>query len=524
MDTLGIDIGTTTVKYVRYRRKANRIISLGEYRYRRGWEELRDILIAIKDKEGTNLGVAIGITSVEVLKKTYSVPVMPEQDMKAEVDALVSQGMLVPLLDMHREYLLLGEVEDRGVVKQDVLFLGAHKSLVDHLVGLFHKTGFNRLLMLTDVGFCYPSMTDCALDGAVAVVDIGGRQTGIYIMDSGRLLLTREIMTACEALKDAVVGGTALSPDEAEDHLWTNGLLEASDDDLTLPFERLAAQVQRTFLVYSQKYPKRPVVKAWVTGRGGRIPGLPEKLTELLGHNVNVLPSRAEIDQQYIPAYALATRTNGFPSFLTDEMTGTKTQTTITRYARAAGIVIILGITLFSIAAWARLHILKTTTDSRLATLSQRNQQLAEGNTGPQHRPATRTQPSLKKVGQKETSFVFLLKFLSSHLPSQVYLKSIEFDAARAVSNEVRDNLAHGTEARTGRIPTKESRAATMHLRGYVVAGDEEIEPLLMQMLVNLEKSGFLRNVRVDQKGMKPVKGRMLMEFVASAECRGYEI
>jgi hypothetical protein len=92
------------------------------------------------------------------------------------------------------------------------------------------------------------------------------------------------------------------------------------------------------------------------------------------------------------------------------------------------------------------------------------------------------------------------------------------------VSNEIGGNLAHGTEARAGRTPTKESRTATMHLRGYVVAGDEGIEPVLGQMLVNLEKSGFLRNVRVDQKGMKLVKGRMLMEFVASAECRGYEI
>ncbi|HAR96363.1 MAG TPA: hypothetical protein DCR97_10445 [Deltaproteobacteria bacterium] len=514
MDTLGVDIGTTTVKYVRYRKKANRIVSQGEYRYRRGWEELRDILTAVKEKEGTNLGVALGITSVDLLKKTYSVPVMPEQAMKAEVDALVSRGMLVPLLDMHREYLLLGEVEERGAVKQDVLFLGAHKSLIDHVAGLFYKAGFKRLLTLTDVGFCYQPMTDCALDGAVAVVDIGGRQTGVYIMDNGRLLLTREIMTACEALKDAIVGGTGLSPNEAEDYLWTNGFFEASADALTLPFERLAAQVQRTFLVYSQKYPKRQVVKAWVTGRGATIPGLPEKLTELLGYNINVLPSRAEIDQQYIPAYALATRADRFPNLLTDEMTASKWQTTLPRYARTAGIIIIAGIGLFSLAAQARLHFLKTTIDGRLAMLSQKYEQPAAANPGRQSRPPIRTQPSLKEMGQKETSFVLLLKVLSSHLPSQVYLKSVEFAAPPAAFNE----------EGAGRMPPKGRRGATMHLHGYVVATDEEVRPVLMQVLVSLEKSGFLRNVRVDEKGMKTVDGRMLMEFVASAECRGHEI
>lgn len=524
MDTLGIDIGTTTVKYVRYKPKVDQIVSQGEYRYRRGWEELKDILSAIKDKEGANVGLAIGITSVDLLKKTYSVPILPEQDMKAEVDALVSKGMLVPLPDVHHQYLILGEVEDHGETKQDVLFLGAHKSLVDHVVGLFQKTGFKRLQTLTDVGFCYQFLSDCALDGAVAVIDIGGRQTGVYIIDSGRLLLSREIMTACETLKDAVVGGTGLSPNEAEDHLWTEGFTAASTDELSLPLERLAAQIQRTFLVYSQKYPKRPVVKASVSGRGARIPGLPEKLAGLLGQDFDVLSSMAEVDQQYIPAYALATRSDRFPNLLTEEITGGKRQATITRYARTAGIIIVSGIALFSMAASARLHYLKTTIDSRLAALSQSSQRLLAGHASDQTSLPSQSRRSSKEMGRKEISFVHLLKFLSSHLPSQVYLESVEFNATPMASNKKGTNFSGDRERTRDTISAKARRAGVMHVRGYVVAGDEEIEPVLMEMLAKLQKSGFLRNVRVDQKHMRSVKGRMVMEFVASAECRAYEI
>jgi Tfp pilus assembly PilM family ATPase len=522
MDTLGIDIGTTTVKYVRYRKKADRIVSQGEYRYRRGWEEIREILSTIKDKEGSNVALIVGITSVELFKKICSVPLLPEPEMKAEVDALVSKSMLVPLLDMNREYLILGEVEDRGTVKQDVLFLGAHKSFIDHVTGLFRKAGFRRLSVLTDVGFCYRSMTDCALEGAIAVVDVGGTQTGIYIIDSGRLLLTREIMTACETLKDAVVGVTALSPNEAEEHLWMNGFVEPAGDDLNLPLERLAAQIQRTFLVYSQKYPGRPVVKVWIAGRGAKIPELPERLTGLLGQNFEVLPSKAEVDQQYIPAYALATRSDRFPNLLPEEMKDTESQATVTKYARAAGIIILCGTVLFSIAGWARLRYLKATIDSRSALLSQKNRQLAGQSSGHQILPSQILSP-LNEAGQKEISFVLFLKFLSNHLPSQVYLKSIEFDAVAPPGKESGD-LAGDTVPTKGRASDRKLRAGIVHLRGYVVADDEEIEPVLIQVSANLEKSGFLRNVKVDQKEMKNVKGRMLMEFVASGECRGYEI
>lgn len=523
MDTLGIDIGTTAVKYVRYRKRTDRIISQGEYRYRSGWEELKHILSAIKDKEGANVALAVGITSIDLLKKTYSVPLLPEEEMRVEVDALVSKGMLVPLVDMHRQYVALGEVEEQGTIKQDMLFLAAHKSFVDHVVGLFHKAGFRRLLVLTDVGFCYQSMTDCALDGAVAVVDIGGRQTGIYVIDSGKLLLIREVMTACETLKDAIVGGTALSPNEAEEHLWINGFGEISEEGLSLSFERLAAQVQRTFLVYSKKYPKRPVTKAWVSGRGARIPGLAEKLTELLGQQFDILPSRGEVDRQYIPAYALATRSHRLPNLLTEEMTGVEKWATITRHARTAGIVVVAGIALFSIAAWARLNYLKTALDSRLSALVQKRQQLA-GYTPGRQVLSGQTQPSLREIRQKEISFVLLLKFLSSQLPSQVYLKSIEFDAARTRIKETAISAADDgkTKARWG--SEKRRYAGTVCLRGYVVAEDDEVEPLLMQVMVTLEQSGFLRDVRVDQKGMKSVKGKMIMEFVASGECRGYEI
>ena len=78
MDTLGIDIGTVSVKYVRYRKKGRGVVvSRGNYPYREAWEDIDGVLAEIKAREGTNVEVAVGITSQEILKKAFTIPVIP---------------------------------------------------------------------------------------------------------------------------------------------------------------------------------------------------------------------------------------------------------------------------------------------------------------------------------------------------------------------------------------------------------------------------------------------------------------
>ena len=87
MDILGIDIGTVSVKYVRYRKKGKGVVvSRGEYPYKEGWEDLEGILSSIKSREGVNVEVAIGITSQEILKKTFTVPVIPKEELREVLD------------------------------------------------------------------------------------------------------------------------------------------------------------------------------------------------------------------------------------------------------------------------------------------------------------------------------------------------------------------------------------------------------------------------------------------------------
>jgi len=76
----------------------------------------------------------------------------------------------------------------------------------------------------------------------VAIVDIGGRQTGIYIFDGKKLHLVREIMTASESFTDVLISGFGLTSRKLKAYTREKGFDETSSDILAVPMERLAAR------------------------------------------------------------------------------------------------------------------------------------------------------------------------------------------------------------------------------------------------------------------------------------------
>ena len=335
MDILGIDIGTVSVKYVRYRKKGKGVVvSRGEYPYKEGWEDLEGILSSIKSREGANVEVAIGITSQEILKKTFTVPVIPKEELREVLDWSASKIISIPLDDLRHEYVMLGEIDERGVRKDEVLFVGAHKEYVNRIISLFEDVGFKNIVLLTDIGFVYLPVVEEAIDGSVAIVDIGGRQTGIYVFDGKKLHLVREIMTASESFTDVLISGFGLTYSEADGYTKEKGFDETSSDILAVPMERLGGEIQRTFNVYAQKYPSRPVSKVYLTGRGALIPNLLEKLKTFLAEELQHLDPQIEIEDQFLPAYTLSVQKDILVNLLPEQIKAREREAVYAKYAR----------------------------------------------------------------------------------------------------------------------------------------------------------------------------------------------
>lgn len=542
MDILGIDIGTVSVKYVRTRGKGA-IVSRGEYPHKGGWEDLNFVLTDIKDKEGTDVEIAVAVSSQDILKRTFTIPIMPKDEAKEAIEWSASKIVTTPLEDMIYENIVLGEVTERGMKKEEVLFVGANKEYINILLSIFETVGFRRIITITDSGILFLPITSEKKEGPIAVIDVGGRQTGIYIFDDKRLRFIREILTASESFIDALMSEFDLSYEDAEKYSTERGFNEESKQILAFPLDRLTGEVQRTFNVYARKYPERPITKIYVTGRASRMPNLVTMMQGAFIEDVVRLESPVDIEDHFLPAYALCIDTEPLVNLLPEKLKARKREMTLRSWLRIATfcVVAILLIPSITMLANARkLHILLKSEQADVA--SKKEQLRLLGSITPVSRYGE-LMALKKEIGKKDKTLVTLLKYLASRLPRDVYLREIDFtDKNRKLDLVSRDPLKEPAskegpglkEAVKGAAPLPINQNPVgnaqgepeyiVTIRGYIFGDVDILDPSLLNLVISLERSTLLRGVEVLKKEIKEVRGKKALEFVITGRCASYEI
>jgi len=556
MDILGIDIGTVSVKYMRMRGKGT-IVSQGEYPHKGGWEDLNFVLTDIKDKEGTDVEIAIAVSSQDILKRTFAIPIMPKDEAKEAIEWSASKVVTTPLEDMIYENIVLGEINERGMQKEEVLFVGANKEYINILLSVFETVGFRRIITITDSGILYLPITAEKKEGTVAVVDIGGRQSGIYIFDDKKLRFMREILTASESFIDALMSEFDLSYDEAERYAIEKGFNEESRHVLSFPLDRLTGEVQRTFNVYARKYPERPITKIYITGRASRIPNLISRIQDAFIEEVANLTSPVDIEEHFLPSYALCIDTEPLVNLLPEKLKARKREMTMRSWLRIATMCVVALLLVPSITLLANLRKVQIFIKSEQADVASKKEQLRLlGNITTTSR-YSELMALEKEIGKKDVTFVTLLKYLSSRLPKDVYLKDIEFADRNKKFDLTSKDLSKDLSNKEGASPKETAKEATKEgtgmgaspsavaikppgqsaggsppsepdyivtIRGYIFGDIDIIEPTLLNFVISLERSTVVRSVEVSKKEVKEVQGKKAMEFVIIGQCTNYEI
>ncbi|HQP55913.1 MAG TPA: pilus assembly protein PilM [Syntrophorhabdus sp.] len=555
MDILGIDIGTVSVKYLRIRGKGV-IISHGDYPHKGGWEDLNFVLTDIKDKEGTDVEIAIAVSSPDILKRSFSIPVMPRDEAKEAIEWAASKVVTTSLEDMIYENIMLGQINERGLQKEEVFFIGANKEYINILLSVFETVGFRRVNIITDCGVLYLPIIAEKKEGTVAVVDIGGRQTGIYIFDEKRLRFMREILTASESFIDTLMSEFGLSYDEAEQYIIEKGFNEESKNILSFPLDRLTGEVQRTFNVYTRKHPERPITKIYITGRASRIPNLISRIQDAFMEEVERLMSPIEIDEQFLPLYALCMKTEPLVNLLPEKLKARKREMTLQSWLRLATICVVAILLIPSIIMLTDLRKMQVFIKSEQADVASKKEQLRLLGSITTDSRYGELMALNKEVGKKDVTFVTLLKYLSSRLPRDVYIREIGFtDKNKRFDSTIKDlSREHSTKEGSGiretaKITPKEDTEASspskgaipatgqstlaiipgepdyaVTLRGYIFGDIDVLEPALVNLVISIERYALLRNVEVSMRETKEIRGKKALEFIITGQCIRHEI
>ena len=536
MDILGIDIGTVSVKYVRCKGSiGNSIIaSRGDYPYKGDFDDLRLIIEDLRMKEGADCEVAVGISSSDILKKTFTIPILPRKEQKEALNWTAAKVLSISLDDMVYEHVMLGRVEEKGVTKDEVLFVGAQKGYIDRVRSTFQRAGFQQLVLITDIAFAYVYALGEIGERSVAVIDIGGKRTGLYIASGRRLMFAREILTASESFSDALMSGPGLSFDEAEQIKKARGFDEELTEILKIPFERLAGEVQRTFSVYNQHYPDKAVTQVYVTGRGANIPKFFEKLQETLVEEIDHLDVLHEIEDKYIPSQTLCMHMDVLPNLL-PEGAKRREQTRLIRKFSMFGTVTVAAILiLVSLGMWRSVQNI----DLRLGVEQRTLDNVKKGMAALGVRTAGTVDPGdiafmRSEIQKKDLTFITLLKYLSSRTPKDVYLKSVEFggefapdaaaspDVKKTQVQQPTPEPSRPAAPQGQRVPDNEYSVA---LKGYVFGESEALELALFNFILALQDSTFIRQIEIVNKETKTLRGRQVLEFALTARCAKHEL
>lgn len=167
---------------------------------------------------------------------------------------------------------------DGDGLDMNVLLVAAKRDLVESRQSLLQEAGTQASIIDVDAfalhnafGLNYPD----AMNGSIALLNIGNDLTNLNILDDGVPVLTRDIGVGTRRFREDLQREQGVSADDAESMLRSPDRHPALDNTLVMRGEELANGVERavTFLMTSSRN-FSPVRAVYVCGGGARIPGL----------------------------------------------------------------------------------------------------------------------------------------------------------------------------------------------------------------------------------------------------------
>jgi hypothetical protein len=533
-----------SVKYARLRGKGDKgtVVSTGTYPYNGELPHLEFILSDIRGREG-NVKAAIGISSQDILKKSVTIPIIPKEEVKEALDWSISKTIASPLEEMIYDYVMLGEVEERGIRKEEACFVGAQKTFVNDLLASFRRSGFGEIILVTDIGLAYQGIMGVKRGGAAAVIDVGGTQSGIYLFEGKQMRLVREIMIGAESASDALMSGIDLRAKE-KGTLIETGFLEGTIGLSESSFEKLTGEIQRTFSVFEKRYPDKPLKRIYIAGRGSQIPDFLPRLIEKFGETVKSLKTRKSAETEFLPSHLPAVLLAAYPeslvNLLPEDIREKRKEAVYRKWIAygSAGIAVMLIIA--SVDMLMRLNGLNAANRVEAASVARMKEgarMLSTTAVGAKYNDLTLF---VKEVEKRDETFVVLLKYLSSRLPTGVYLKAIEFGLERQeltpppMPKKEAPQAAQGLADPSRSVPkqgagqsplTEETlKGRLLVIKGYVLGEVDVADPALLDLVIRLGETGIVHNVEVIQREVKTMKGKRIIEFTLMGRCVPYEV
>jgi type IV pilus assembly protein PilM len=266
--------------------------------------------LAAAEVKGTQVVTAVG--GRDVIIKKIQIERVKEQQARELMRWEAEQHVPFDMESVELDFQILDP--NASGVEMSVLLVAAKRELIESKLRILTDAGLDPVVVDVDAFALhnafevnYPE----AMEGVVALVNIGHEVTNINILDDGIPILTRDITVGTRRFREDLQRERGLSADEAQRMLQgydrsadLDAVLDGRGEEIAVGIERAAA-----FLASSSRTGGQ-VRAIYTCGGGARIPGITDALADRLRLMV----------QQANPLANLRIRSGALDNLVTDEV------------------------------------------------------------------------------------------------------------------------------------------------------------------------------------------------------------
>ncbi|NLY10080.1 MAG: type IV pilus assembly protein PilM [Firmicutes bacterium] len=157
--------------------------------------------------------VVMGISSPDVVVKEKRFPVMPLKELRQVIEHELKDFFEFEFNSLDEVSFSFEEIRrDKEI---DVLIVGCHRQLISPFITIARRVGLNLSVIDLPV-FSFNRLTRNALSVKPCYIDIGSRQTKIYIKDNGAFSVYRLIPIGGDHITEAIMNAYQVELEEAE--------------------------------------------------------------------------------------------------------------------------------------------------------------------------------------------------------------------------------------------------------------------------------------------------------------------
>ncbi len=239
--------------------------------------------------KGRDVITAVG--GHDVIIKKIEMDRMKETDAREVIRWEAEQHVPFDIKSVELDFQVLNPLEEG--LQMEVLLVAAKKELVDNKVALLSDAGLSASVIDVDAFALHNAFEHNypeAMEGIVALVNIGHEATNVNILEDGVPILTRDIPFGSRRVREDLQRERGLTAEQAEDVVQGRDeihdlqrFVDQSADEVAVGIERASA-----FLMTRQS--GEGLGKVYLSGGGARIPGMADALASRMNvetHRVN---------------------------------------------------------------------------------------------------------------------------------------------------------------------------------------------------------------------------------------------